>query len=401
MIRHTQPYNLNLKFSQFLRILRNWMPRLILIWIVVSAISPVGSRAPLGTPQSVQTAKPHVCVHTLLENEVFEWKIQRSLELVREMGADTIVQFFPWAYFERDDGQFTWNQADMIIRHAENQGLRVIARLGLVPAWARPDVEDSYTTLNYLPDESLDDFTEFAAIFTERYAGVVDHIIVWNEPNLTFEWGYRPVDPAGYARLLEATYSAIKQANPNAIVLAGALAPTNETRESNAGLSDILFLEDMYKAGAADYFDALAMHTYGFTAPPDDEPEFELLNFRRAELLHEIMLEYDNPEKPVFITESGWNDNIRWTKAVRPSERSIYTVQALQYAEDNWDWLDQLCIWAFRYPAPFNSYPDNFTLVTPEFTLKPIYYAIQAYARGWEESDTLWLPPPIENASSD
>lgn len=396
MLKHFKPINFKPVWGKSIMSITRWLPRLVFIWIIVSSISPIESRAPLVDPQTVETQKSHVCVHTLLENEVFEWKIQRSLELVREMGADTIVQFFPWAYFEPDNDRYTWNQADLIVRHAQNQGIRIIARLGLVPIWARPDVEDSYTTLNYLPDESFDDFAEFAGTFAERYAGVIDHIIVWNEPNLTFEWGYRPVDPESYVRLLEVAYPKIKTANPNATILAGALAPTNETRESGVGLSDILYLEDMYKAGAADYFDALAMHTYGFIHPPDAEPGFEELNFRRAELLHQVMLEYDDPETPVFITESGWNDNIRWTKAVRPSQRSIYTVQGLQYAEDNWDWLDQLCIWAFRYPAPLNSYPDNFTLVTPEFTIKPIYYAIQAYARGWERSDTLWLPPPTE-----
>ena len=400
MIRHFQADRLSLYTHLLKQPLIRWLPRLILVWVIVSNISPMASRAPLGEQQIVESTKPHVCVHTMLENEVFEWKIQRSLELVREMGADTIVQFFPWAYFEQADGRYNWNQADLIVRHAQNQGIRIIARLGFVPGWARPDVEDPYTTLNYLPDESFDDFADFAGVFAERYAGVIDHIIIWNEPNLTFEWGYRPVDPASYVRLLEATYPSIKQANPNAVVLAGALAPTNEVRGSTAGLSDILYLEDMYKNGASDYFDALAIHTYGFTDPPDAEPNFDALNFRRAELLHELMLQYDNPDKPVYITESGWNDNIRWTKAVRPSQRSIYTVQAFQYVEDNWDWVDQLCIWAFRYPAPLNSYPDNFTLVTPEFTIKPIYYAIQAYARGWKRSDTLWLAPPEENFSN-
>lgn len=371
-----------------------WIPRLLIAWYLASFISPIASRAPLGEQQTVESLKSQVCVHTLLENEVFEWKIQRSLELVREMGADTIVQFFPWAYFEPEKGHFTWSQADKIVRHAKNQGIRIIARLGFVPQWARPDLDDPYSTLNYLPDESFDDFGDFTAIFAERYAGTIDHLIIWNEPNLAFEWGYRKIDPTGYFRLLQITYPRIKAVNPNAIVLAGALAPTNEPRGSTAGLSDILFLEDLYQAGAAPYFDALAIHTYGFTEPPESDPSPTDLNFRRAELLHEIMLKYDNPDKPVYITESGWNDNIRWTKAVRPSQRAIYTVNAFQYVEANWAWIDQLCIWAFRYPAPLNSYPDNFTLVTPEFTIKPIYYAIQAYARGWERSDTLWLPPP-------
>ena len=61
---------------------------------------PVDDQVPLGEQQNVETAKPLVCVHTLLENEVDEAKIKRSLELTRELGAATIVQFFPWAYAE-------------------------------------------------------------------------------------------------------------------------------------------------------------------------------------------------------------------------------------------------------------------------------------------------------------
>ena len=229
-----------------------------------------------------------------------------------------------------------------------------------------------------------------------RYAGTVNHIIIWNEPNLAFEWGYQDVDPAGYVELLKAVYNPVKQANPDVIILAGALAPTLEPLGSQHGLDDLLYLEAMYEAGATDYFDALAVHTYGFTEPPEADPTDTSLNFRRAELLYEIMQRYDDADTPVFITESGWNDDRRWTKAVRPSERAIYTVNAFQWSEEHWDWVDELCIWAFRYPARTNSYPDNFTLVTVDFQHKPIYYAIQAYALGLEQSESLWLPPPQE-----
>jgi len=151
----------------------------------------------------------------------------------------------------------------------------------------------------------------------------------------------------------------------------------------------------MYAAGAKAYFDALAIHTYGFTEPPDAPPSPDQLNFRRAELLRDIMRRYGDADKLVFITESGWNDDPRWTKAVRPSQRVVYTIAAFQWAQ-NWAWAETLCIWHFRYPRPTGRYPDNFTLVTPEFQLKPIYYALQAYARGWESEQASWLSAPGE-----
>ena len=44
-------------------------------------------------------------------------------------------------------------------------------------------------------------------------------------------------------------------------MLAGALAPTLEPAGSPNGMNDLVYLERMYQAGAAAYFDALAIHT--------------------------------------------------------------------------------------------------------------------------------------------
>ena len=138
---------------------------------------------------------PYLGVHTRLTDEVEEWKIQRSLELVREMGAPWIVELFPWAYYEPVKGEYSWSHPDIVVRHAEAQGLRIIARISLTPAWARP--KDS--ALNYLDADSYEHFASFAATFAERYRGRIDYIIILNEPNLSFEWG-RATDYTGRLR---------------------------------------------------------------------------------------------------------------------------------------------------------------------------------------------------------
>ena len=372
----------------------------VLAALVLAALLILSRREPAtdylpAERQTVETEKPQVCLHTLLENEVEEKAILRSRELARELGATTIVQFFPWAYVEREPGQYSWSLADRIVRQTEMQGLRVIARLGLVPDWARAG---KTKTLNHLTEDLFPAFAAYAAAFAERYAGSVERLSIWNAPRLSFEWGYQPAAPARYVRLLGASYGPIKQANPQAVVLAGALAPTLEPRGSAAGLNELDFLHDMYDLGASEYFDALAIHSYGFRAPPEDEPAPDRLNFRRSELQRAIMLAAGDGHKPVYITESGWNDHPRWTQAVRPSQRADYTVRAFEYGERHWDWLENLCIWALRYPADVYSYPDNFTLVSADFAPKPIYYALQDYARGWTRSETPWLPPPRAEA---
>ena len=94
-----------------------------------------------------------------------EWKIQRSLAMVREMGSPWIVEYFPWAYIEPEPGRYAWEHSDQVIEHARNQGLTVIARLGMVPGWARPDPDEQETTATYLDEDHYADFANFAATF--------------------------------------------------------------------------------------------------------------------------------------------------------------------------------------------------------------------------------------------
>jgi hypothetical protein len=382
-------------YTLSVRVIRSWRwyLRAGIFLICLNALMPAMPRALLQKPQIVQVVQPQLCVHTRLIDEVDEWKIQRSLQLVRQMGADTIVEFFPWAYIEANENHYEWGQVDRIVRHATNQGIKIIARMGLVPSWARPQ-NSSYTTLNTLDSSHYEDFAEFVADFAARYVDRIDQIIIWNEPNLAFEWGYQQVSAQEYGHLLQVVYPRAHAANPNIEVIAAGLAPTLEPATSPAGLNDLLYLESLYASGAAAYFDSVAMHTYGFTRSAHDAPAFDRLNFRRAELLQDIMAEYGDADIPVYITEMGWNDSDRWAYAVSPSERIAHTLDAYQLAENDWNWVDKMCVWVLRYPAPTFSYPDHFTLLDTEFQPQPLYYALQAYGRGDDITEALWLPAP-------
>lgn len=349
--------------------------RLLCLTFLLTLIQPAPLLILPGPPRTVHTTHPIVGTHTRLTDEVEEWKIQRTFELVREMGSPWVVEFFPWAYYQAEDGGIAWEHPDLVIDHAVAQGLTVIARIGLTPAWARPPD----TPLSYLDADSYDEYAAFAAAFASRSRDRVNYIIIGNEPNLSSEWGYRVTSPKDYVDLLRVVYPAVKKANPDMIVLAGALAPTLEPAGSPWAMNDLDYLAGMYEAGAADYFDGLAVHTYGLTFPPEADPEPDILNFRRVELVRQVMVAHGDSETPIYITESGWNDHPRWTAAVRPSQRIAYTIDALKYAEENWPFVRMMAIWAFRYPAPFKNYRDYYTLVTSEFITKPIYDAIKQY----------------------
>lgn len=359
----------------------SWAARTLLLLAVLLGVQPPQPTVRLGPPQTVVTQHPVLCVHTRLTDEVEAWKVLRTLELVRQMGAPTIVEYFPWAYAEGQPGQFDWGHADMVVDYAANQGLTVIARLGgLVPAWARQQPDGAETVDTLLTADHYADYGDYVYAFVQHFQGRVGSIIIWNEPNVTLEWGFRPVDPEGYTDLLKVSYARAKQADPTVQVLAGALAPTLEPAGSDLGLNDLLYLERMYAAGAADYFDALAVHAYGLKFPPDEPPAPDALNFRRVELLRAVMVAHGDEAKTMVLTESGWNDSPRWTRAVTPGVRIDYTLAGYEWAEAHWPWMQNVCTWAFRYPKPQNSYGDYFTLVSPEFVPKPIYDAIRAWA---------------------
>ena len=373
-----QPQN---ALSHITRSLRYTLPLLMLLGVLFMLTTADPPREiELGPQQTVFTINPKMGVHTRLTDEVEPWKIKRTLEMVREMGASWIVEYFPWAYHEPFPGIFDWSHSDLVIDHADRQGLTVIARLGLVPGWARP--ADSAST--YLPPERMQDFGDYVEAFVNRYGDRVPAIIIWNEPNLTLEWGFRPVSPEDYTQLLAVAYNRVQQSNhPDVLVLGGALAPTLAPPGHEQALDDLIYLQRMLDAGAGDVMDGLSAHAYGWSFSADDPPDPDIINFRRTELVHQLLVDNGYPDMPVYITEGGWNDHPRWTRAVKPVQRIENTVRAYELVE-SWPWAEMVGLWAFRYPWPARTYLDYFTFVTPDFEPKPIYLEVQRYGRGEE-----------------
>jgi hypothetical protein len=336
---------------------------------------------PLHLPeqQRVATRNPKIGIHTRLAGYGDEPYVAQSLRQVRDMGAGWIVDLFPWAYAQpRSRYGYDWAGFDMVVQHAARQGLTVVARLDIVPAWARPtDSSD-----RYLAPDHYDDYAAYVAAFLQRYRPYgVRHVIIWNEPNLAFEWGRRPPDPAAYTELLKVVYPRAKAAAPDAVVIAGGLSPQIDSGDGSERLGDLEYLGRMYDAGAAPYFDMLAAHTYGARLPPDAPPDPHEITFRRVELLHQAMAARGDARKPIIITEGGWNDSLRWAQAVAPSQRLRWTVEAYAMAEQ-WDWLAAMCLWQFATPWSTHTYQDNWSFVAPDGTPKAIYWAVRAAATG-------------------
>ncbi|WP_026370358.1 cellulase family glycosylhydrolase [Kallotenue papyrolyticum] len=355
--------------------MRVWRAILIACALVTGAAQLLTPRTypppRLGPQQQVVTANPKIGVHLRLSGTEDEALLQRELSQVREMGAAWVVDLFPWAYVQpRGRRSFDWRGADLLVAHARRQGLQIIARLDIVPAWARP----RRSTDRFLDPPHYDDFARYAAAFAARYRDQVPMIVIWNEPNLVFEWGSRPPDPQAYAALLKRVYPAVKQANPTMLIAAGALSPGADVPGTR--MDDLAYLRAMLDAGAP--FDVLAVHAYGAQAPADEPPHPDRVNFRRVEVYRDL-LRARGLAQPLVITEGGWNDHPRWHGAVSPADRLRWTVDAYRLAAA-WDDVMAVCLWQFRGPIT-HTYHDNYNFVAADGTPKAIYWAVQAYAR--------------------
>jgi hypothetical protein len=327
-----------------------------------------------------------------LQYEAEPWKVDKTLQMAREAGLGWVKQHFPWEDIELRKGRFwddrlnksTWEKYDRIVEAARKNNLEVIARLDRPPPWARKD-----NSVAEAPPDNFDDYGDFVAAVVERYRGRVRYFQLWNEPNIHPEWGSRPIDPEAYTRLLKIGYARAKAVDPNVRILSAPLAQTLETGPRN--LSELLFLERMYQAGARDSFDILFANGYGFDRSPDDPPDPEVLNFQRVELVRQIMVRHGDGEKPVWFNEVGWNaapetfpaEKLIW-KRVPEAQQAEWTVQAIKKARESWDWAGVFCIWYFRQAGqiPAERADYYFRMVDVGFTPRPLYNLVKKATEG-------------------
>ncbi len=302
---------------------------LLLILLLLAAPTPTTAQSP--QPNSGPRSLP-IGFHIGRGDSV-------HMEAVRAAGGSFAVVVFSWANIEPEPNYLYWEIPDAALRAAEFYGIKLIARLDQPPDWALD--AGSPTPWN------LDAYANFTRRVAERYGDRLAGIILWNEPNLNLEWNNQPPDATAFAELLKAAYPAAKSAAPEVPVLLGGLASTEG--ESDWAVNDLDYLQALYAAGAGDYFDILAAHPYGFGRPPNDAPQKYRPNFRRLELYRQIMNVNGDAGKPVWVTEMGWltetNDpNSEW-QLVSPETQAEYILGAIDFATENYPWLEKLGIW--------------------------------------------------------
>ena len=279
---------------------------------------------------------------------------ERDLDLIREGGFHWVKQTFAWENIEgAGKGHLDWSFSDRVVQQVNESNLKLLARISIDPQkrdfWAG------------LPPDSADHFADYIFALASRYSckpeavGCIQAYQVWNEPNLSREWGHKRPNPAEYVYFLGRAYEAIKQANPNALVISAGMAPTGDNNE--LAMPDDLFYEQMYEAmgGSSDgYFDALGVHGVGFAAPPELDPDnaaaesryggHRFFSFRHVEDIRTIMERHGDAEKQIVLLEFGWtsdpvNPDYRWhgrDAGIDQTVQGEYLRRAYEWAEANW-----------------------------------------------------------------
>ena len=212
-------------------------------------------------------------------------------------------ELFQWGMIEKTPGNFDFYETDRTVKEAQACGLHILANIQPFAAWDQAICHGPQPTGNtgmpgvqstkYKPCDMVA-YANFVGKLVERYDGdsiddmpgltvPVKHWELMNEPEFQTEPIYFQGTPADYVDTLKVTYEAVKQADPEALIVQGGMA--GMMPESAA------WWQGVFDAGGGDYLDIMNMHSIGHG---------EHLNIPAfKELLEENGLLY----KPVWVTE--------------------------------------------------------------------------------------------------
>ncbi len=133
-------------------------------------------------------------------------------------------------------------------------------------------------------------YARYAVEVLRRYGDQIQAVEIWNEYNGGFIKGPATEDRSGtYTKMLRHAYAAIKRERPDVTVLGA----------STAGLP-FPYLERLGAAGAFAHMDAVSIHPYRDTRPPETlEPAIRRL---------QKLIARHSPDRPlpIWVTEIGW-----------------------------------------------------------------------------------------------
>ena len=196
------------------------------------------------------------------------------------------------------NGPEEWNDgpiSDAALAKELACGRQVVGLIVTTPGWATdvgigPGVPQGL----YLPNDDPHNYwANFVRTTVSRYAGRIDHWIIWNEPDIPnsqhMSWGGSVKD---FVQLLRVAYTVAKETNPNTVIHMSAV--THWWNEHWFGQFLDTLVADPNAAANNYYFDAATLHIY---FQPETVYDLTAHYYR---LLHNR-----NIYKPIWIAETN------------------------------------------------------------------------------------------------
>ncbi len=356
--------------------------------------------APAAVAGSEHVALNPFGVNVFLEQEADPAKRTLAVEMAADAGYGWLRQEWVWEDIEihgkgdfedrrHEPARSAWEKYDQIVADAEANGLQLIIRISNPPEWTRAAGVEAGT---FAPPDNLQDFADFVTAVVSRYQGRVRYYQLWNEPNIYPEWGTFAINPEAYTELLKAGAAAARAADPNVVIIAGALAATINLQPAAAppanALSDLLFLQRMYDAGAADAFDVMAVQGYGlWSGPTDRRTHPRVLNIGHHQFVRDLMVANGDAATPIWMAEMNWNGAPANVEArygrVTLEQQAAYLPMAYQRVLDEWPWIGVANTWYLKRATDAweqEGKPEAyFRLLEPSFAPLPVYTSMQAF----------------------
>jgi len=282
---------------------------------------------------------------------------------------------FIWGRIEKEKGIYDWREVDNYIQDIQQYNFATLATIWPFANWDQSNWGQPSSTNIIFENEmgrsrrkpyDMDAYQRFVSALVERYdgdgeddmPGLLFPIKYWetsNEPSMqqdihTFFTG----SAEDYLAILEATYLAVKMADPEAKVLHAGMAGMEPWMVS--------FWEPVFEKGS-QYFDIANIHSIGASE------ELNVPKFR------ELLSEY-GIDRPIWVTEAQHRTGMTiYGKNVSPEEHARILVKSyvLSFALG----VDKIFYTSFRAP-PFG--PDQFqqsALIDSKGEKRPAYYALK------------------------
>ncbi len=346
-------------------------------WQKVTADTPPPAAAPAPTPvpTPVPSTPPPASAATL----DFAYGIQAHalgshnarpvLQHVNDLGFTWLKQQVRWEHMEPSPGNRQWAELDDLTQRASQANVHLLFSVVAAPGWAR-----EAGAVEHGPPVDNNTFASYVGALAGRYCGSsLKAIEVWNEQNLHYEWGNRPLVASDYVALLRVASAAIKQACPSMYVISGALTPAGDN--GNLAVDDFTYLRQMLAAGMANYVDAIGAHPSGYNVPPQvtwqeacqtirttgnsfngacDTPHHSWSFRSTMEGYRQIAVANGAGHLKIVATEFGWAAGGRYHDAYGYAddnsfqEQATWTVEAYRMMS-NWQWAGPAFLWNLNF----------------------------------------------------